>query len=435
MSNTTYVRVNIAFDDIFQTNGVYILNNGSFPTYTYIRIYGSNTDSDYTSSNLNIDSTCVSLSTQQIYNGNLRFIATSDTNLYKYIIVLFTQGQAYNYLSVQIQCMRINGGFIQLSSPNDFTVSTGTYTGYPLITSKLSNTSNLSCNLQGLAVYECYRRVVSVIRGKDTINLYNSVINNNYIINYNDSGNLILGNTITINTGGVISGATWGGGIIPLNKGGTNSSSFTNNSLLYSNSTSILSLGSGLSNQHLISNGSGNLPSWSSTWSGDIIPVNKGGTGTSSLTSGCVLIGNGTSAIQPLFSGYYSQYLMSFGNTSSPAFTSDWKGSVIQVSKGGTGNNTFSSGQILVGNGASSIVTLNPGSNNQFLMSQGSNLPPIFTNTFQFPDNINTSGKLNGSILRYNTTNARWETPGNVNVDDTGKMQCYALQTNSVQIP
>ena len=89
----------------------------------------------------------------------------------------------------------------------------------------------------------------------------------------------------------------------------------------------------------------------------------------------------------------------------------------------------------MVGNGASSIVTLNPGSNNQFLLSQGSNLPPIFTNTFQFPDNINTSGKLNGSILRYNTTNARWETPGNVNVDDTGKMQCYALQTNSVKTP
>ena len=125
------------------------------------------------------------------------------------------------------------------------------------------------------------------------------------------------------------------------------------------------------------------------------------------MTANCVLIGNGTSAIQPLFSGTYGQYLMNFGSGNLPAFTSDWKGNVIQVSKGGTGNAAFSAGQILVGNGSSSVVTLNSGSNNQFLMSQGANLPPIFTNINQFPDNINTSSKVNGSILRYNSNSIR----------------------------
>ena len=152
------------------------------------------------------------------------------------------------------------------------------------------------------------------------------------------------------------------------------------------------------------------------------------------MTANCVLIGNGTSAIQPLFSGTYGQYLMNFGSGNLPAFTSDWKGNVIQVSKGGTGNATFSAGQILVGNGSSSVVTLNSGSNNQFLMSQGANLPPIFTNINQFPDNINTSSKVNGSILRYNSNSIRWETQGNVNVDDTGKISCYALGTPSIDI-
>ena len=72
----------------------------------------------------------------------------------------------------------------------------------------------------------------------------------------------------------------------------------------------------------------------------------------------------------------------------------------------------------LIGNSIdaiTSIITLNPGSNNQFLMSQGANLPPIFTNINQFPDSINTSSKVNGSLLRYSSTTERWETPDNIN--------------------
>ena len=304
MSTTTYVRVNILFDDIFQTTGVSIINNGSSPTSTYIRIYGSNTDSDYTSSNLTIASTCVSLSSQQTYTGNAIFIRTSDTNLYKYIIVLFLQGQAYNYLSVKIKTTRINGGFIPLSTLSDFNIYTNTNSGYPLITSRMRNTCNVSCNLQGLAVYELYRRIYPVIRSKDTINLYNAAVNNNCTINYNDSGNLALGNTVTIDSTGKIAcyalgttsidlsghgdirlnstGNKWDIGVysgdndvlrfnpsyfdaVKFYRDGTIYSNALNNhsiGVLVSSSCNIINIGTGGTNQVLMSNGADIMPSW-----------------------------------------------------------------------------------------------------------------------------------------------------------------------------
>ena len=49
-------------------------------------------------------------------------------------------------------------------------------------------------------------------------------------------------------------------------------------------------------------------------------------------------------------------------------------------------------------------------------MSQGDNLPPIFSSINQLPATINTSSKVNGSLLRYSSTTARWETPTNINI-------------------
>jgi hypothetical protein len=81
------------------------------------------------------------------------------------------------------------------------------------------------------------------------------------------------------------------------------------------------------SGQILLGNGTSGITSTAT------LPVTKGGTGTTSLTSGNILIGNGTSGI-----------------TST---------SYLSVSKGGTGQTSLTSGNILLGNGTSGITSTN----------------------------------------------------------------------------
>ena len=59
-----------------------------------------------------------------------------------------------------------------------------------------------------------------------------------------------------------------------------------------------------------------------------------------------------------------------------------WGGEIIPNSKGDTGNSSFCANQILLDNGSSSIVTLNPGVSGHVLMSFRSGNSPTFQNIY-----------------------------------------------------
>lgn len=123
--------------------------------------------------------------------------------------------------------------------------------------------------------------------------------------------------------------------------------------------------------------------------------VQGGGTGTTSLTSGAVLIGAGTSAVTSVSPGTAGNVLVStgsawvsqagggsgvttisFGSTGlTPSTATNGAVSVagtLGVSNGGTGATTHTSGAVLTGNGTSAFGSVSPGTNGNVLTSNGS---------------------------------------------------------------
>lgn len=116
------------------------------------------------------------------------------------------------------------------------------------------------------------------------------------------------------------------------------------------------------------------------------LPVSKGGTGATTLTSGAVLVGNGTSAVSAVSPGTVGNVLVSTGtewvsqaiasgggSVTSVGLSSSVSGlsvsgspitgsgtitlsGTVDVSGGGTGRATLTSGSYLVGNGTSSVT-------------------------------------------------------------------------------
>jgi len=116
-----------------------------------------------------------------------------------------------------------------------------------------------------------------------------------------------------------------------------------------------------------------------------IIPVSKGGTGASTFTAGQLLQGNGTSAI----SSTNSPTVNSITINNAPVNPTDgtnkaYVDAVVPVSRGGTGNSSFSPYQIIAG-GTTSTNPLqqvaSTGAVEEILTSQGAGALPIFTST------------------------------------------------------
>ena len=124
--------------------------------------------------------------------------------------------------------------------------------------------------------------------------------------------------------------------------------------------------------------------------------VQGGGTGTTSLTSGAVLIGAGTSAVTSVSPGTSGNVLtsngsawvstaanassgvttISFGSTGlTPSTATNGAVSVagtLVVSNGGTGKTTHTSNAVLTGNGTSAFGSVSPGTSGNVLTSDGS---------------------------------------------------------------
>jgi hypothetical protein len=166
------------------------------------------------------------------------------------------------------------------------------------------------------------------------------------------------------------------GGVVNINYGGTGKTSLNTNQLLIGNGTNALlqstnltwdNSSNSLSATNFIGSGSALTSLNVSNITNGTLSVSRGGIGTTTLTSGQVLIGNGANA---LLQSANLTWNTSTNTLSATNFVGSHSGSgtgltalnasnissgTLTVSRGGIGATTLTSGQILIGNGASAL--------------------------------------------------------------------------------
>jgi ketopantoate reductase len=150
---------------------------------------------------------------------------------------------------------------------------------------------------------------------------------------------------------------------LTISQGGTGSTSFTNNSLLYSSSSNLSSLQLGTSGYVLISNGSSNPPSWVSGLSTiGTVPVSQGGTGIYSYTSGDILYALDTTTLTKI--NMINNCILTSSNIGVPTWIS-----TLPIIRGGTGIYNYTDGDLIYYNSmnTTSLSKLHIGNNNQIL--------------------------------------------------------------------
>lgn len=120
------------------------------------------------------------------------------------------------------------------------------------------------------------------------------------------------------------------------------------------------------------------------------VTVPKGGTGQVSLTANNIILGNGTSAVQVLAPGTSGNFAQSNGTTWTSAAT-------LGVANGGTGANTLTANNVILGNGTSAPQFVAPGTSGNILTSNGTtwistvNATPERATTTEITNQTNTA--------------------------------------------
>lgn len=102
------------------------------------------------------------------------------------------------------------------------------------------------------------------------------------------------------------------------------------------------------------------------------LPVANGGTGVAAITVHNLLVGNGSSAATLLPPGTTGLPLVSLGASLDPAYQ------VLGPAGGGTGAGSFTAHAVLVGNGTAAFTPVGPGAANIPLIGQGGAVDPVF---------------------------------------------------------
>ena len=162
-------------------------------------------------------------------------------------------------------------------------------------------------------------------------------------------------------------------GVVNISLGGTGKTSLNTNQLLIGNGTNALfqstnlswdNSSNSLSATNFVGSGFGLSTLNASNISAGTLNVSRGGIGTTTLTSGQILIGNGANAL-------LQSVNLSWNNTSNTLSATNFIGSgtgltalnasnissgTLTVSQGGIGVTTLTSGQILIGNGTNALL-------------------------------------------------------------------------------
>lgn len=231
-----------------------------------------------------------------------------------------------------------------------------------------------------------------------------------------------------------ISAASITSGTLGVANGGTGTTTFTTNGMLYGNGTSAIGATSAGSQFQVFQAGSGGVPTvgavalnQSAAVTGTLA-VSNGGTGASTLTANNVILGNGTSAVQFVAPGTSGNVLTSNGTTWTSAAISTAAPSLNGTSAspqsvtagGGISLSSISYNNIVwvVGNGGAVTVTATPSitagtANGQRLLVIGTSN----TNTVRLDDEATTAGstlQLNGAWVGglYSVLELMWDHTG-----------------------
>lgn len=187
----------------------------------------------------------------------------------------------------------------------------------------------------------------------------------------------VTNTAIAIDTSAVISGT------LPLIRGGTNSASYAQNGILYYNGSSFLT--SANVTAYTTQGGASYVPSITTNALGQVtaiantqiqidaatnivsgtLPLTRGGTGATSFTNGQVVIGNGTTSLISLANSTYTLTGALQANNTITSLTVDAYGRVtaatgaaisgLTVAQGGTGFATATTNGIVYGNGTAAM--------------------------------------------------------------------------------
>lgn len=189
----------------------------------------------------------------------------------------------------------------------------------------------------------------------------------------------------------VVTGTTISLDTVPVNKGGTNLTSYTSGDLVYaSGSTTLNKLGIGTSGYPLIV--SGGLPAWGSLdLSGagvsGALGATNGGTGQSSYVVGDLLYSSATNTLTKLSGNTTTtkKYLVQTGTGSASAApswdtvaASDITSGTLAVARGGTGLGSYTTGDIVYASGTGTLAGLADAATGNVLLSGGVNTAPSY---------------------------------------------------------
>jgi hypothetical protein len=205
---------------------------------------------------------------------------------------------------------------------------------------------------------------------------------------YCDGINVRLADDFVGITGGTISGVTLSlSSPLGVTQGGTGLSTATQGDILYASAsnTYVALPKNTTATRYLANTGTSNNPAWAQIdlTNGVIntLPVNRGGTGVASVTAGALLLGAGTSAFTTL-TGTVTGQVVSWNNITATwevgtlasgvsSFSAGTTGftpstgttgavtlsGTLNVANGGTGQTSYTNGQLLIGNSSTSSLS------------------------------------------------------------------------------
>jgi hypothetical protein len=176
-------------------------------------------------------------------------------------------------------------------------------------------------------------------------------------------------------------------GTLPIANGGTGLTSYTIGDLVYaSGSTTLAKLADVATGNSLISGGVGVAPSWGkiglTTHVSGTLPAANGGTGIASYTIGDLVYASGATTLAQLAAPATGNALIGNGVGAAPSWgkinLTTTVSNVLPVGNGGTGISSYSTGDILLATGASTIGVLADVATGSAIISGGVSSNPVW---------------------------------------------------------